>query len=98
MLSGPRPDRSEAGEVSGLAMTVDDKITLYNLLKDINQPRNNKILGETPRNIQGKGSPERLQAPIGERNKHDHEENSLHDHWGEAEHMHSHQVMSSSHS
>ena len=100
MLSGPRPDRSEAGEVSGLGLTVDDKITLYNLLKDINQPRNN-ITGKSPAsgNIQEREeSPERLQDSIGERSKHDHEENSLHDHWGEAEHTHSHQVMSSSQS
>ena len=91
--------------MSGL--TVDDKITLYNLLKDINQHRNN-ITGTTPAsgNIQAREesserlqeSPERLQETIGERSKHDHEENGLHDHWGEAEHRHSHQVMSSSHS
>ena len=98
MLSGPSPD--QAGEVAGPALTEDDKITLYNLLKDINQSRNNKITGKTPvsGNILGREGPERLQAPIGEKNKHDHEENSLHDHWGEAEHRHSHQVMSSSQS
>ena len=98
MLSGPSPDQT--GEVAGPALTVDDKITLYNLLKDINQSRNNKITGKTLKseNILGRESPERLQDPIGEKNKHDHEENSLHDHWGEAEHRHSHQVMSSSQS
>ena len=99
MLSGPRLDRSDTGEVSGLTLTGDDKITLYNFLRDVNQARNNKIT-EKPRaseNNQGRESPERLQDPIGEKNKHDHEENSLHDHWGEAEHTHSHQVMSSSH-
>ena len=97
MLSGPSPDQD--GEMSRPALTEDDKITLYNLLKDINQSRNNKITGKTPvsGNILGREGPERLQDPIGEKNKHDHEENSLHDHWGEAEHRHSHQVMSSWH-
>ena len=99
MFSGPRLDRSETGEVSGLTLTGDDKITLYNFLRDVNQARNNKITGKPPaseNNQRRSESPERLQDPIGERNKHDHEENSLHDHWGEAEHTHSHQVMSSS--
>ena len=99
MLSGPRLDRSETGEVSGLTLTGEDKITQYNFLRDVNQARNNKITGKPPaseNNQRRSESPERLQDPIGERNKHDHEENSLHDHWGEAEHTHSHQVMSSS--
>ena len=34
------------------------------------------------------------QEPLIERSKHEHEENSLHDHWGENEHSHSHQVTS----
>ena len=97
MLSGPGMDRFET-------LTGDDKITLYNFLREINESRNKKITGKQPsvsgdierRNI-AETPAVRLQDPLSERSKHDHEENSLHDHWGEAEHTHTHQVRLTSH-
>ena len=103
LLEEPGVDRSGDGVLSNPRFTVDEKLTLYTFLRVINELRNNKTTGDTlvSGNIDMRKSRgddrreenhEKLNNLIIERNKHDHEENSLHDHWAEAEHSHAHQV------